>query len=297
MHTFRSANKAFTLIELLVVIAIIAILAAILFPVFAQAKAAAKKTQCLSNIKQTTTASIMYSGDSDDTFVANGEGQLPAGAGNWSTLEPYTGQGDSYFAPYGAGSGGATGAPLGFMDPAAIQNWGRETFPYIKSMDMLVSPGAQNDSNPKYAPVLNNNKAGRTSYVMNGCASRTAQTAVSKPGELIIFQTRATTVKEAICSPRRAYFTDGAKHANDADLSWVGFNFSMGANYGFADGHAKFMKRNQVKFKNLGYWEWVYMDSRGNWINPDSNPTMDSDPTKNKDYWGTWGNCDPAQVP
>jgi len=45
-------SKAFTLIELLVVIAIIAILAAILFPVFAQAKAAAKKTQSLSNLKQ-----------------------------------------------------------------------------------------------------------------------------------------------------------------------------------------------------------------------------------------------------
>ena len=45
-------KKAFTLIELLVVIAIITILAAILFPVFAQAKEAAKKTSCLSNIKQ-----------------------------------------------------------------------------------------------------------------------------------------------------------------------------------------------------------------------------------------------------
>ena len=60
------ARKAFTLIELLVVIAIIAILAAILFPVFAQAKASAKKTQDLSNFKQMATASIMYSSDVDD---------------------------------------------------------------------------------------------------------------------------------------------------------------------------------------------------------------------------------------
>ena len=59
-------KKAFTLIELLVVIAIIAILAAILFPVFAQAKNAAKKTADLSNIKQNTTAAIMYAGDADD---------------------------------------------------------------------------------------------------------------------------------------------------------------------------------------------------------------------------------------
>ncbi len=61
-------KKAFTLIELLVVIAIIAILAAILFPVFAQAKAAAKKTACLSNMKQIGTASLIYIGDSDDVF-------------------------------------------------------------------------------------------------------------------------------------------------------------------------------------------------------------------------------------
>ena len=59
-------NRAFTLIELLVVIAIIAILAAILFPVFAQAKVAAKKTANLSNMKQDVLSSLMYSTDVDD---------------------------------------------------------------------------------------------------------------------------------------------------------------------------------------------------------------------------------------
>lgn len=63
-------RKGFTLIELLVVIAIIAILAAILFPVFAQAKASAKKAADLSNFKQTGLAFIMYSTDFDDTAVA-----------------------------------------------------------------------------------------------------------------------------------------------------------------------------------------------------------------------------------
>lgn len=61
-------KRGFTLIELLVVIAIIAILAAILFPVFAQAKEAAKKTTCVSNTKQTALAVIMYAGDYDDTM-------------------------------------------------------------------------------------------------------------------------------------------------------------------------------------------------------------------------------------
>ena len=62
-------KRAFTLIELLVVIAIIAILAAILFPVFAQAKNAAKKTASLSNLKQIATAWTLYSADYDDAVM------------------------------------------------------------------------------------------------------------------------------------------------------------------------------------------------------------------------------------
>jgi len=70
------STKAFTLIELLVVIAIIAILAAILFPVFAQAKLAAKKTASLSNVKQIALGEIIYQTDSDDAFVLYVGGNL-----------------------------------------------------------------------------------------------------------------------------------------------------------------------------------------------------------------------------
>ena len=68
MMQSSQTRRAFTLIELLVVIAIIAILAAILFPVFAQAKEAAKKTSCLSNTKQIGLGAFLYLGDNDDTY-------------------------------------------------------------------------------------------------------------------------------------------------------------------------------------------------------------------------------------
>ncbi|MBC7808384.1 MAG: prepilin-type N-terminal cleavage/methylation domain-containing protein [Akkermansiaceae bacterium] len=70
----NAPTKAFTLIELLVVIAIIAILAAILFPVFAQAREKARQTSCLSNQKQSGLGFLMYVQDYDEQFPAVGPG-------------------------------------------------------------------------------------------------------------------------------------------------------------------------------------------------------------------------------
>ncbi|RYG39434.1 prepilin-type N-terminal cleavage/methylation domain-containing protein [bacterium] len=77
------SRKAFTLIELLVVIAIIAILAAILFPVFAQAKEAAKKTTCLSNVKQIGIASQLYIGDFEDTYPRQSSVEISGDIYHW----------------------------------------------------------------------------------------------------------------------------------------------------------------------------------------------------------------------
>jgi prepilin-type N-terminal cleavage/methylation domain-containing protein len=82
-----SRNKAFTLIELLVVIAIIAILAAILFPVFAQAKEAAKKSQTLNNTKQLAIATTIYITDNDDVFPLSMT-RRAAGTYRFATIHP-----------------------------------------------------------------------------------------------------------------------------------------------------------------------------------------------------------------
>src|SRR5437868_12624184 len=93
----RLRRLAFTLIELLVVIAIIAILAAILFPVFAQAREAARKASCQSNLNQIGKGAMMYSQDYDEILVpsyldysAGPQNKEPYGWAGWSDLiQPY----------------------------------------------------------------------------------------------------------------------------------------------------------------------------------------------------------------
>jgi prepilin-type N-terminal cleavage/methylation domain-containing protein/prepilin-type processing-associated H-X9-DG protein len=102
-------KKAFTLIELLVVIAIIAILAAILFPVFAQAKAQAKKISSLSNNKQIALASIMYGSDYDDNIPLLMNGLYTYLPSPTATLR--------------------------------TDSWVYEIQPYIKNLQLMVDPG------------------------------------------------------------------------------------------------------------------------------------------------------------
>jgi prepilin-type N-terminal cleavage/methylation domain-containing protein len=119
-------KRAFTLIELLVVIAIIAILAAILFPVFTKAKEAAKKTHCISNTKQTALAAMMYAADWNDVLPRhdnNGSciyGQVPCDTPDWGVF--------TFPA-----SGGTSASGEGVMYWGAIE-------PYHKNTQISICP-------------------------------------------------------------------------------------------------------------------------------------------------------------
>src|SRR5436309_5924050 len=99
MHS-RNRWRGFTLIELLVVIAIIAILAAILFPVFAQAREKARSTACLSNLKQVGMATRMYSQDYDEVLVPNYLYSTDSTMAWWpDILAPYVKSPDVFVCP------------------------------------------------------------------------------------------------------------------------------------------------------------------------------------------------------
>jgi prepilin-type N-terminal cleavage/methylation domain-containing protein len=143
-------RRAFTLIELLVVIAIIAILAAILFPVFAQAKSAAKKTVAVSNMKQISTSLTLYTTDSDDIYPRNDDCTLN------SSL-------NSAFNTQAAGTNPAPwcNGSQSFAFRMNHYTWQKWVLPYMKNVTIFEHPGR-----PKIDD--RNNATGRAQWSGNG---------------------------------------------------------------------------------------------------------------------------------
>lgn len=141
-------RKGFTLIELLVVIAIIAILASILFPVFARAREKARQTSCLSNMKQLSLGFNMYAQDYDEqlptnVYDANASGAQDAGDYTWrECIKPYAKNVQIYQCPSYKNPGGTiyNGAPLDYGQTAGyginVQHWdpGAPTPPFNASL-------------------------------------------------------------------------------------------------------------------------------------------------------------------
>jgi prepilin-type N-terminal cleavage/methylation domain-containing protein len=218
----RRGNLGFTLIELLVVIAIIAILAAVLFPVFAQARDKARATACLSNCKQLGQALMMYAGDWDGT--------LPPGFIRHS-------------------------APLRMLDfwaDGAAQRekvafWQDALFPYTKSRAILRCPSRPNrgyQPQPEDTPpVPGDPDSLRFGYTANGFAFSSDPNATKRGAENWNSWGRALA---SIETPSELILVleadDGSPDARFAITAVDCAVHNKGSVYIFADGHAHWMR-------------------------------------------------------
>lgn len=246
-------RRGFTLIELLVVIAIIAILAAILFPVFAQAKLAAKKTSDLSNNKQLGLASLMYSNDYDDEAMA-----FPY-YGHWSTSCP--------------GCSGSTTSTTGQGGPW----WSDRLQPYVKSKGIFADSA---NSGTLYKPDgywlpgatsatdTNTGDLYRVTYTYNEFVSHAdnnpfspgaaSMTGMDAPADTVLLGPSDDWYNRSSCQPNGTvgqvdYDWDisvnfwgndiwGYTAYPDSATSLQGLAYNGGANFAYCDGHAKYGK-------------------------------------------------------
>jgi prepilin-type N-terminal cleavage/methylation domain-containing protein/prepilin-type processing-associated H-X9-DG protein len=269
-HHTRS-GRGFTLIELLVVIAIIAILAAILFPVFAQAREKARTISCLSNCKQIALAQLQYAQDYDENIV------------------PWTN------SPPPARCGGPAAGSLSFAQLAPYI-WCNLLQPYLKNQQVLFDPGFNEASRKKamdtadcdgdgtvgsgsagwvpprsylsnYGIAFNSawgsgksaadpyaNMAGAGGYTNPGCAFKgMTLAAVNRPAETANIGDGVGTVQ--LAAPYQPYnigITFGCEGA---------FAHQEGGNFCFLDGHAKFIHGNIERYltNSNGSWYRTYL--------------------------------------
>ncbi len=229
------ARRGFTLIELLVVIAIIAILASILFPVFAQAREQARKTSCTSNMRQIGMALMQYVQDYDETFPTQH-------ANNWPT-------------------GGATGSWLN-----SLPNWEGLLYPYFKNWQMLRCPSAIRSP----WNGVNGPEAEATNYMINGVVGRWPSSPtlaqVPAPADIIYLQESYYYGPFSISrpllgggvyrywhysDPTSTYYCNGQSNGLP-HCEVYNSTHKHGGNILYCDGHAKYMQYTRVRSGHFG---------------------------------------------
>ena len=187
------SKRGFTLIELLVVIAIIAILAAILFPVFARAREKARQTSCLSNVKQLALGIHMYAQDYDETLTAN-QNVVP-------------------------------GQPTEY--------WFDVIQPYVMNRQILECPSSRTQ------PVGYGWNYPHGGYRLD-LGHQVHMADVTYPAEFMLFgDSNPARYRWLYCAP---HWPDGIHD----DTNMVATRHNEGANFGFADGHAKWMRTSSI---------------------------------------------------
>ena len=228
-------QRGFTLIELLVVIAIIAVLAAILFPVFARAREMARKTTCISNEKQILMGLTMYAQDFD--------GRTPKGAMDWWTQNGYC---DDYSVP--AGWPFWTWGPCGSRPQVT---WRQQINPYLKNGQIFKCPTFEMPDEPLFFDIRAEREQGASrSYALSytalhDCCAHQVLDAPPSPASTILLV------------ESREYLPDWKMDMIDW-RAW--FDNKKGimtthnglSNFGFYDGHVKTVKFQQT-FGNLNY--------------------------------------------
>ena len=215
-------RKGFTLIELLVVIAIIAILAAILFPVFAKAREKARQTSCLNNLKQIGTAFMQYVQDYDE--------RMPPRCLNITQTDT-TAPGTLFITAY---NGSTTGYLMSWMDLI---------YPYVKNRQVFVCPSATlREAN---APSYGYNR--RVSDYDVAPARSLGE--ITRPAEIILSLDYAS---------RYGTYANPQEYASWRAGNYCAPH-NEGTNVTFCDGHSKWLSETDVAFadRNVAtnrYW-------------------------------------------
>lgn len=287
-HSIKIA-RGFTLIELLVVIAIIAILAAILFPVFSQAKVAAKKTASLSNIKQLGLANLQYQNDYDDTFPMSEYGSGDNYVSWAGELFPYVKTGTMLTSTTGIQNNNATQGIFhspGNPFPEKVERNPGE-FSYGVHMSLFVSnyddgtvaapnPGVQASAVDQVADKIVMMEKGANDPGSNwnfpffhDWQAMWIGAICTTPGDVNTVQRDGVDAYTPGSDVYTPYFD------NDCPTTWSGgwecaaharYRFNRVAPMVYADGHAAGMAKGAIKWykniwvdrRNINHYSWYY---------------------------------------